>query len=140
MTTITFDTILSKLADLLQAQKSAVEPYLPLLVNRDLNGRVRIILDGKHEQDQNGEDNHLSCLAASIHQCLTPHTTSERIWLFEDDFDAVKESSQTFPLRDSAGEAIPNVFVVDRLASEATWSSIGGRQAMATYPELSSMP
>lgn len=139
MTTITFDQILPGLADLLQAQKSAVEPYLPLLVNRDLNGRVRIILDEKkHEQDHNGEDTHLSCLAASIHQCVTPHATStpERIWLFEDDFDAVKESSQIFPLRDSEDNVIPDVFVVDRLASEATWSSIGGQASCGDIPRV----
>ena len=130
MTTITFDRILSDLAALLQSQWSAVKPYLPLLVNRDLNGRVRIILDEKHEQDQGGEDTPLRHLAAAIHQRLTPHTTPtpERFWLFEDgfedDFDAAKNSSETFPLRDSAGEIIPDVFVVDRLASEATWSNI----------------
>ena len=143
MTTITFDRLLSDLAAFLQTQKSAVEPYLPLLVNCDLNSRVRIILDEKHEQDQNGEDTHppLRSLAASIHQCLTPHTTPtpERFWLFEDgfedNFDAVKDSSETFPLRDSAGEVIPGVFVIDRLASEATWSSIG-TQAGGAIPRV----
>ena len=143
MTTITFDRLLSDLAAFLQTQKSAVEPYLPLLVNRDLNSRVRIILDEKHEQDQNGEDTHtpLRSLAASIHQCLTPHTTPtpERFWLFEDgfedNFDAVKDSSETFPLRDSAGEVIPGIFVIDRLASEATWSSIG-TQAGGAIPRV----
>ena len=126
MTTITFDRILSDLAALLQSQWSVVKPYLPLLINRDLNGRVRIILDERHEQNQDGEDAPLRHLAASIHQCLIPHTTMapERIWLFEDDFDAVKESSQTFPLQDCEGNVISGVFVADRLASEATWSSI----------------
>lgn len=132
MTTITFDRLLSHLAAFLQTQKSAVEPYLPLLVNRDLNGRVRIILDEKHEQSQNGEDTHtpLRSLAASIHQCLTPHTTAtpERIWLFEDGFEDnfkdIENSAETFPLQDSAGNVIPGVFVIDRLASEATWASI----------------
>ena len=133
MTTITFDRILSDLAALLQSQWSAVKRYLPLLVNRDLNGRVRIILDEKHEQDQDGEDTPLQHLAAAIHQHLTPHTTPtpERFWLFEDGFEdnfgAAKNSSETFPLRDSAGEVIPDVVVVDRLASEATWSSIGAQ-------------
>ena len=125
MTAISFDHILPELADLLQARWSAVKPYLPLLINRDLNSRVRIILDEKHEHDQDGEDTPLQCLAASIHQCLAPHTTTpERIWFFEDDFHAVMKSSQTFPLRDAAGNVIPDVFVVDRLASEATWSSM----------------
>ena len=141
MTTITFDRLLSDLASFLQSQKSAVEPYLPLLVNRDLNGRVRIILDEKHEQDQNGEDTPLRSLAASIHQCLTPHTTAtpERIWLFEDGFEDnfkdIENSAETFPLRDSAGNVIPDVFAIDRLASEATWSSIGA-QAGGAIPRV----
>ena len=137
MTTITFDRLLSSLAAFLQTQKSAVEPYLPLLVNRDLNGRVRIILDEKHEQDQNGEDTPLRSLAVSIHQCLTPHTTAtpERIWLFEDGFEDIENSAETFPLRDSAENVIPGVFVIDRLASEATWSSIGA-QTGGTIPRF----
>ncbi|MCY4055268.1 MAG: AAA family ATPase [Cyanobacteria bacterium MAG CAR4_bin_6] len=138
MTTITFDTILSELADFLQAQRPAVEPYLPLLVNRDLNGRVRIILGEKHEKDQRGEDAPLRRLAASIHQRLTPHTTStpERIWLFEDDFDAVMESSQPFRLRDCEGNIISDVFVADRLASEATWSSIKTQASRGGIPRV----
>jgi len=142
MTTITFDRILSDLAALLQSQWSVVKPYLPLLVNRDLNGRARIILDEKHEQDQGGEDTPLRHLAAAIHQRLTPHTTPtpERFWLFEDgfedNFDAAKNSSETFPLRDSTGEVISDIFVVDRLASEATWSSIKTQASRGDIPRV----
>ena len=122
----TFDKILPTLAKLLQDQRSDVEPHLPLFVNCDLNGRARIILDAKHEPDE-GDDfsDALQRLAASIHKHLIPHTTtSERIWLFGNDLDALRELPQTFPLHDSKGNCIPDVFVVDRLASEATWSSI----------------
>ena len=138
MTKITFDRILPDLADLLQAEWPDVKPYLPLLVNRDLNGRVRIILDEKHEQDPVGEGTPLQRLGESIHRCLTPHTTAtpERVWLFEDDFDAVTESSQRFPLEDSTGNIIPEIFVVDRLASEATWSSIGPEPADGGIPRV----
>ncbi|KKZ14123.1 MAG: hypothetical protein TH68_05640 [Candidatus Synechococcus spongiarum 142] len=122
----TFDKILPTLAKLLQDQRSDVEPHLPLFVNCDLNGRARIILDAKHEPDE-GDDfsDALQRLAASIHKHLIPHTTtSERIWLFGNDLDALRELPQTFPLHDSKGNCIPDVFVVDRLASEATWASI----------------
>ena len=142
MNKITFDQILSNLAACLQDQKPVVEPYLPLLVNRDLNGRVRIILDEKHEQDQNEEKKSLQDLAISIHQCLTPHTTivPERIWLFEDNlennFDALKNSSETFPLRDFEDNVIPHVFVIDRLASEATWSSVAPQKTGGDIPRV----
>ena len=130
----TFDEILSSLARLLQDQWSDVEPHLPLFINCDLNGRARIILDAKHEPDE-GDDcpATLQRLAASIHKRLIPHTTTpERIWLFGNDLDALRKLPQTFPLRDSEDKVIPDVFVVDRLASEATWSSI---KAPASHDE-----
>ena len=133
----TFDQILPNLAKLLQDQWSDVEPYLPLFINRDLNGRARIILDAKHEPDE-GDDfpDTLQRLAASIYKHLIPHTTNpERIWLFGNDLDDLKKRPQTFPLRDSAEEVIPDVFVIDRLASEATWSSIGA-QAGGAIPRV----
>lgn len=124
----TLDHVLPELAKQLQDQWPDVKPYLPLLVNRNLNGRVRIILDEKHElEGDSGVPQPLQRLATSIHKRLDPHISKpERVWLFEDDLAAVMKSSQTFPLKDSAGQDIPEVFVVDRLASEATWSSIGG--------------
>lgn len=133
----TFDQILPNLAKLLQDQWSDVKPYLPLFINCDLNGRARIILDTKHEPDE-GDDfpDTLQRLAASIHKHLIPHTTNpERIWLFGNDLDDLKKRPQTFPLRDSAEEVIPDVFVIDRLASEATWSSIGA-QAGGAIPRV----
>ena len=122
----TFDQILPNLAKLLQDQWSDVEPHLPLFINCDLNGRARIILDAKHEPDEGDVfPGTLQRLAASIHKRLIPHTTNpERIWLFGSDLDDLKNQPRTFPLRDSAEEVIPGIFVIDRLASEATWSSI----------------
>ena len=122
----TFDQILPNLAKLLQDQWSDVEPRLPLFINCDLNGRARIILNAKHEPDEgNVFPDTLQKLAASIHKRLIPHTTNpERIWLFGNDLDDLENQPRTFPLRDSAGNVIPGVFVIDRLASEATWASI----------------
>ena len=127
----TFDEVLPRLAQLLQKQRSDVEPYLPLFINCDLNGRTRIILDARHEPDE-GDDcpASLQRLAVSIHGHLIPHTaaTPEKIWLFGNDLDVVRKLPRTFPLKDSAEQDIPEVFVVDRLASEATWSRIRGSQ------------
>ena len=133
----TFDQILPSLAKLLQDQWSDVEPHLPLFINCDLNGRARIILDTKHEPDEGDVfPDTLQKLAASIHKRLIPHTTNpERIWLFGNDLDDLKKQPRTFPLRDSAGEVIPGIFVIDRLASEATWSSIG-TQAGGAIPRV----
>lgn len=133
----TFDQILPSLAKLLKDQWSDVEPHLPLFINCDLNGRARIILDAKHEPDEGDVfPDTLQKLAASIHKRLIPHTTNpERIWLFGNDLDDLKKQPRTFPLQDSAGEVIPGIFVIDRLASEATWSSIGA-QAGGAIPRV----
>ena len=136
----TLDHVLPELAKQLQDQWPDVKPYLPLLVNRNLNGRVRIILDEKHElEGDSGVPQPLQRLATSIHKRLAPHISKpERVWLFDDDLAAVMKSSQTFPLKDSAGQDIPEVFVVDRLASEATWSRIvrGSQQGNSGIPRV----
>ncbi len=135
---ITFDKILPNLAKLLRDQWSDVKPHLPLFINCDLNGRARIILDARHEPDE-GDDfpDTLQRLAASIHKHLIPHTTTpERVWLFGNDLDVVRKLPQTFPLQDSAGNVIDDVFVVDRLASEATWSSIRPQSSRDAIPRV----
>lgn len=130
----TFDAVLPALAELLNAEKASLEPYLPILVNRDLNGRVRLIVDARHEPASEGMAAlALRQLAGVIHAQLNPHIgTPEQIYLFEQNLQALIEAGQTFPLADAQGNAIPGVLVADRLAQEATWASIS--------PETSGVP
>ena len=138
---ITFDQILPCLADLLKDQSVAPpKEYYPILINRDLNGRVRLILDARHETawedfwvsntpghelDRQQPGHPLPQLAKSIDDRLKPHTwPAEQLLLFEDDIKQLIESSVTFPLCDQRGDPIPGVRVVDRLATESIWSSI----------------
>ena len=129
---ITFDQILPNLTDLLTDQSVVLpEEYYPILINRDLNGRIRLILDAQHKEvwenlwTSNTSGHPLQQLAQSICDRLKPHTWSvEQLLLFEDDIEQFIESSVTFPLSDQKDDSIPGIHVVDRLATESTWSSI----------------
>jgi hypothetical protein len=126
----TFDQVLPTLSAILKERWPALNSYLPILVNRDLNGRIRLILDAKHQPDSEDTAEHpLHQLAEAIHGNLFPHVGSlEQLMLFEDDLSAdlneLSQAGQSFQLMDIDGQALNDVHVVDRLAQEATWESI----------------
>lgn len=113
---ITFDEIIPKLSSILDQHAKIVQSFLPILINRDLNGRIRLILNEKHE----GEKDELIPLLQTIHNELIPHAyPPEKALLFEPYFEALIQREITFPL-----EGHPGVHVVDRLATEGNWASI----------------
>jgi hypothetical protein len=122
----TFDAVLPILGKLLQDHSNILEPLLPILVNRDLNGRIRLVADARHDPQAEGlAADVLQRLAETIHNRLSPHVgTAENIFLFEENLQALIEASQTFTLFDSDGDLIEGVLVADRLAQEATWERI----------------
>lgn len=122
----TFDAVLPILGKLLQDHSNILEPLLPILVNRDLNGRIRLVADARHDPQAEGlAADVLQGLAETIHNRLSPHVgTAENIFLFEENLQSLIEASQTFTLFDSDGDLIEGVLVADRLAQEATWESI----------------
>lgn len=115
----TFDEILPKLRALFQQRKAELAQFLPILINRDLNGRVRLILDEKWENDEQA-GKILAEVAREIHEAIAPHSYSpEQALLFESEFEEFLKGESTFPLEDVEG-----VHVVDRLAVEGDWASI----------------
>ena len=122
----TFDELLPALAEIIHDRWPTLEPFLPILINRDLNGRIRLVLDASHQPNPEASLNHpLLQLAAAFHTRLVPHVGEvEQILLFEEELAALMEASCPFPLLDRDGNALPDVHVVDRLAQEATWESI----------------
>lgn len=131
----TFDKVLPALSELLEQHHQALRSYLPILINRDLNGRVRLIIDRQHErrfQEEllNGE---LQELAAAIHAKLTPHLGGDaEFWIYDENLDALISASKTFELCQPDGNSIEGIKVADRLIQEAIWSSIS--------PETSGSP
>jgi hypothetical protein len=122
----TFDQILPILADVIELHWDAVKPLVPALINRDLNGRVRLFIDANCEPSGEGElRQKLQVFANAIHEKLVPHVgEADKILDFKDSLAEIMKSSKTYPLADRLGNILPDVFVVDRLAQEATWESI----------------
>jgi hypothetical protein len=121
-----FDRILPALAQVIAARWDDLEPLLPIFVNRDLNGRVRLFLDATLDSTGEGEQwRKLQDLANAIHANLSPHVGEpDQILDFKDSLLDLIKTSTTYPLSDKLGNILSNVYVVDRLAQEATWETI----------------
>jgi len=116
---ITFDNILPVLTKIFLAFKDEIATMSPVLVNRDLNGRIRLIIDEKWE-DSGHQKATLTLITTKIFQELGAHAyPPEQSLLFEPDCQGFLEREFSFPL-----EGISDVFVLDRLAVEGNWSHI----------------
>jgi len=131
-----FDRILPALAQVMAARWDDLEPLLPIFVNRDLNGRVRLFLDATLEPTEEGEQwRKLQNLAIAVHANLSPHVGEPgQIFDFKDSLLDLIKTSTTYPLSDQLGNILPNVYVVDRLAQEATWETISSD--ISTIPRV----
>lgn len=110
----TFDAILPEIGKVL-AQETLAQ-FGEIIINRDLNGRVRLILNESLRNAQGDPQK----LAAAVSACLETHGYApDRLVLFESDLEAVKRGAPHFPL-----EGFNNVTVVDRLVTETDWSNI----------------
>lgn len=114
----TFDDILPKLTDLIESRHDEWLGLLPILLNRDLNGRVRFVLDAAKEDDDAARTAARK-LATEALAILGPHAydTDDAI-LFEPDLADLIAAEPAFPVDD-----LNEVYLVDRLAVEADWSS-----------------
>ncbi|GEO82113.1 ParA family protein [Pararhodospirillum oryzae] len=113
----TFDTIVPVLQECLEA----VPPSsgTSFLVNRDLNGRVRLIVPAEVERDD-ARRGWFEALSRRLSERLGPHAPlSQGGLLFEDDLEAVCADAPRFPL-----EKFPQVRVVDRLIAEGGWATL----------------
>lgn len=102
-----------------------LEPLLPIFVNRDLNGRVRLFLDATLEPTEEEQWRKLQDLVNAVHASLSPHVGEpDQILDFKVSLLDFIKTSTTYPLSDQLGNILPNVYVVDRLAQEATWETV----------------
>lgn len=115
----TFDQILPIISDILRSQTGNIEKLGSLIINRDLNGRIRLIVD-----ERISENNELrvtiETIALAFEERLGPHTfTADHIVFFESSINDVVQGSPHFIL-----EGFNNVIVVDRLATDTDWAKI----------------
>lgn len=119
----TFDLILPAVQNWLQTHAGALNDILSkeddwLLVNRDLNGRVRLILPERFNESELRVQ--WDILASTLMKRLGKHAypKSAEI-LFETTRELATQGATCFLV-----EGFPNVWIVDRLATEANWARI----------------
>lgn len=122
----TFDEIIPKLKEVLQPHASFLDQIGPVFVNRDLNGRVRLIVSDQWEQEQDAIGL-LGEIAQQIHQRLGNHSFSpEQTILYEEKPEDVAFGLPLFPI-----EGLNRVSLIDRLATPGNWSTIAKASAQA---------
>lgn len=116
---INFDQITSTLQAIFAQHLPLLTELGTVLINRDLNSRVRLILSEAVENDAE-LTSRLQPLLEAISEQLAPHAwPASRLVLFEDDLEAIKQGAPSFAL-----DGFDDVFVVDRLATETDWQTI----------------
>ena len=116
---ITFDEILMIVREVLTPHADLIERMQPIIVNRDLNGRVRLIVSADFDKVSR-ESVVLGTISQELAERLTPHAfPHEQMILYEDDVSAVLSEAPCFPL-----EGLTGAIVADRLATAGRWASI----------------
>lgn len=122
----TFDRILPEVSEILEDFRTELASIDWLLINRDLNGRVRIIApavasDGEARRTLDG-------IAEKLKRRIGPRAYSvENAVLYEDDYEAACEGASLSPLK-----GFENITIADRLPTAGDWASIA--------PEASGAP
>ena len=119
----TFDLILPAVRNWLRAHSGSLSNFLStdddwLLINRDLNGRVRLILPERFRESE--QHLLLNELASLLMKRLGKHAYPENAEiLFEVNREQALQGATSYLIDGST-----NVWLVDRLATEANWTRI----------------
>ncbi len=121
-----FDDILPQLKSILEQHCALATTFETLVVNRDLNGRVRLVLsicfEEKLQKDAKLKESFQSFLA-KVSSDLSPHSwPTDQLVLFEPDLDALTQATADFQLEVDCKNL--TVKVIDRLATSANWDEI----------------
>lgn len=120
----TFDQIMPAIHDWLQINHDFLRSFLGqedswLLINRDLNGRVRLVLPERIQSDEQHHA-HWTGLAAQLMQRLGAHGYPQgAAILFEKHQTLARHGASSYPV-----DGLTNAWVVDRLATETNWTHI----------------
>lgn len=114
-----FDQILPIVSDVLLSQAKVLPVVGQIFVNRDLNGRVRLVVSNSVLANTSAVDA-LTAIATELQERLGPHAyPAQNAVLYEADMASIAAGVPYFPL-----EGFKGVSVVDRLATESNWASI----------------
>jgi len=125
----TFDDILPRLTEIFTRSADMIHPFAPLLINRDLNGRVRLIA-GEQWQGDGQAAAVLDKITREMQDALGSHAyPADQALMFDSGIENEVRRAYGFPLVGTEG-----VYVVERLATEVSWSSIS--PPSSTTPRL----
>ena len=114
----TFDEIIPEITKILQARSVDLEKFEKLIINRDLNGRIRLLVDDNTPFDlKNILDNAAEKITSVLGDNRVPD--KERV-MYEPSLDNIIRDVPCFSL-----PGFHNVIVADRLLSETDWGKIG---------------
>lgn len=116
---ITFDKILPKIYEIFSAQSENLKKIGELIINRDLNGRVRLVVNESVQSNPEAQ-NALESIVAALTEELGQHTFAKnQTVLFEENVTDIIRDAPNFPF-----EGFDNVTVVDRLTTATNWVEI----------------
>lgn len=126
-----FDGILPQLKSILEQHCELATRFETLIVNRDLNGRVRLVLstyfEEKLQKDAELKESFQSFLA-KVSSDLSPHSwPADQLVLFEPDLEELTLAAAAFQLEVECKNL--TVKVIDRLATSASWDEISQENA-----------
>ncbi|NOT17163.1 MAG: AAA family ATPase [Sulfuriferula sp.] len=123
---ITFDQILPKLIEVFTACQADLTQLGEMIINRDLNGRVRLIANDTIEGNPSALAA-LTTLCEQMVQALGNHAfTVNQLVIFESDVRAIRHQAPSFLLAD-----FTSIYVIDRLATEGSWATISEESTTA---------
>lgn len=115
----TFDGILEKLDGIFHTHAAVVRSLGEFFVNRDLTGRIRLIV-AEELEDNPHIARSLSALCRDISEALAPHAyPPEQSVIYEADLKEARQGGVCFSYGDT-----PSFRVIDRLATEGNWSPV----------------
>ncbi|KAA0973843.1 ParA family protein [Pseudomonas sp. ANT_H12B] len=121
---ITFDQLIPKLQEIFSNHNEFLQLTAPIYINRDLNGRVRLIVSTKWQSDQRVLEK-LAIISQQMLETLGKRAFPiEQAVLFEQSVESVAFGAPVFPL-----EGVPGVSIIDRLATQGNWSTIAPASA-----------
>jgi cellulose biosynthesis protein BcsQ len=112
----TFDEIIPEIKAVLQSH-AGIDKAGKIIINRDLNGRVRLIADAA--LSEKGK-NTVAAIAEHIAKALGARVPAHESIFYEQSLDAVLQEIPHYSL----APEFPDVVVADRLLTEANWSTI----------------
>ena len=113
-----FDSVLDKLCSFFKRNEEILCHVGAILINRDMNGRISLILEAGIEKDTAAQPA-LDLIRSLLPTELYPHVVSaDNVILFEQHLEAVKNGLPTFVLE--AGDL--DITCVDRVVSGVEWS------------------